>query len=390
MNLEVTKLCAHQTLNGLLQFERQSKCFSRQIHFTQDSERKMSSRYPEIEASGHPRELGQAIGEAARGEIRGFCEIALERVNLTVNISSAKAMEVAASSIAYVEEYSPDMMEEMRGMSDASGVSLEELMLLQVRNQLRSDDAGCTSFALDPAATSTNASLIGQNWDNDPELDEFTVVLTRRPAGKPALMNVTQAGLIAYIGLNDAGISLCLNTLPAPSRELGVPHYFTVRGIYESNSLEGAADAVRRAARAIPANIILSTPEGPADFEVTIDDIHILRDPQNRLVTHTNHCLHPDLVPINEEFAELINSGPRLERTEKVLRTDETLGVEHLKDLLSDHENHPRSICRHPNDDPGTGIWTTVFSVIMETEQGRMHLSRGTPCNNPFEVYELS
>ncbi|MDA0841605.1 MAG: C45 family autoproteolytic acyltransferase/hydrolase [Planctomycetota bacterium] len=350
----------------------------------------MSSRYREVEVSGSPRELGRAVGEAARDEIRGFCEIALERVNLTVNISRTKAMQIAASSIAYVEDYAPDMMEEMRGMSDASGVSLEELMLLQVRNQLRSEDAGCTSFALGSTATSTSTSLIGQNWDNDPELDEFNIVLTRRPAGKPALMNISQAGLIAYIGLNDSGISLCLNTLPAPSRELGVPHYFTVRGIYESDSLEGAADAVRRAPRAIPANIMMSTPEGPADFEITIDDVHILRDPQNRLVTHTNHCLHPDLVSINEEFAELINSGPRLERTEQVLRTDTALGVEHLKGLLSDHENHPRSICRHPNDDSGTGIWKTVFSVIMEPEQGRMHLSRGTPCNNPYEVYELS
>ncbi|MDP6507270.1 MAG: C45 family autoproteolytic acyltransferase/hydrolase, partial [Planctomycetota bacterium] len=310
----------------------------------------MSSRYREVEASGHPRELGQAVGEAARNEIRGFSEIALERVNLTVNISSEKAMEVAAASIAYVEDYAPDMMEEMRGMSEGSGVSVEDLMLLQVRNQLRADDTGCTSFALGPAASDTNASLIGQNWDNDPELDKFTIVLTRRPAGRPAHINVTQAGLIAYIGLNDAGVSLCLNTLPAPSRELGVPHYFTVRGIYESDSLGGAADAVRRATRAIPANIILSTPQGPADFEVTIDDCHILRDPKNRLVTHTNHCLHPDLVPINEEFAELINSGPRLERTEQALRTDAALGVDHLKALLSDHDNHPRSICRHLND----------------------------------------
>jgi isopenicillin-N N-acyltransferase-like protein len=311
-------------------------------------------------------------------------------VNLTVNISVGKAMEVAASSIVYVEDYAPDMLEEMRGMSEGSGVSLESLMLLQVRNQLRAEDAGCTSFALGPAATAANASLIGQNWDNDPELDEFNIVLTRRPAGKPAHMNITQAGLIAYIGLNDAGISLCLNTLPAPSRELGVPHYFTVRAIYESGSLEGAADAVRRAARAIPANIMLSTPQGPADFEVTLDDVHILRDPKNRLVTHTNHCLHPDLVPINEKFAELINSGPRLKRTEQALRTDATLGVDHLKALLSDHDNHPRSICRHPNDDAGTGIWMTVFSVIMEPEQGRMHVSRGNPCNHPYEVYELS
>ena len=83
-----------------------------------------------------------------------------------------------------------------------------------------------------------------KNWDNDPELEPFTVVLTRRPVDKPAFMTITQAGLIAYIGFNAAGIGVCLNTLPAPARPFGVPHYFTVRGIYEADSLEGAVNAV--------------------------------------------------------------------------------------------------------------------------------------------------
>src|SRR6185369_2131399 len=90
--------------------------------------------------------------------------------------------------------------------------------------------------------------------------------------------NVTQAGLIAYIGFSEAGIGACLNTLPAPSRELGVPHYFTLRGIYEARSRDEAAAAVRRAHRAIPANIMLITPQGPADFEITPDEVHVLTD----------------------------------------------------------------------------------------------------------------
>jgi hypothetical protein len=64
---------------------------------------------------------------------------------------------------------------------------------------------------------------------------------------------VTQAGLIAYIGFNDAGIGLCLNSLPAPSRPLGVPHYFTVREMFEASSLADVVHAVERAERAIPA-----------------------------------------------------------------------------------------------------------------------------------------
>ena len=348
------------------------------------------TRYREIEVSGAPLEMGRQIGEAAREEMRGFTEVALDRVNKTVRVSREKAIGVARDSFPYVERYAPHMLEELRGMAEGSGVPVEELMLLQVRNQLLAErDSGCTSFAV--AAPAGPRAVVGQNWDNDPALNPYTVVLTRRPAGKPALMTITQAGLIAYIGLNSAGIGLCLNPLPAPSRPLGVPHYFTVRGIYEATSLDGAVQAVRRATRAIPANITLSTPEGPADLEVTMDDVRVLRDGGRGTVTHANHCEHPELLPINDRFPELIQSRPRKMRIEKLLNEgDRPLALEGLKRALRDHENYPTSICRHPNDHPTTGYWATTFSVLIEPDAGLMHVSRGNPCENPYETYSLN
>ena len=358
-------------------------------------------RYPELDVSGTPRELGRQVGEAARAQIRGFCEVALERVNRTVRISRNSAMQVAAASISRANAYSFDMVEELRGTAEAAGVTLEDLMLLQVRNQLQADDAGCTSFSM------REPHIVAQNWDSDPALDEFTLVLTRRPTGKPAFTTVTQAGLIAYIGFNDAGIGVCLNTLPAPSRRLGVPHYFLVRGVYEATSLDEAAHAFRRAERAIPANVMLATPEGPADLEVTLDGVCVLTDAKRGAVTHTNHCRHPELVPINDRFPELIQSHARLARIDALLgalpvpsppsagERDRVRGpsdgvdLGHIPAALRDHDGYPRSICRHTNDDVPTGFWQTVFSVIIEPAARQMHITRGTPCDHPFETYRM-
>ncbi len=343
-------------------------------------------RYPEITVSGVPFEMGRQIGDAAGELIRGFCAIAIERVNKTVAISRAAAWDVAAKSIPYAESYAPHMVEELRGMSETAGVSLEELMLLQVRNQLRSTDAGCTSLSVGPPRSSQR--LVAQNWDNDPALDEFTIVLTRRPTGRPASTTLTQAGLIGYIGFNDAGIGMCLNSLPAPSRLLGVPHYFQVRGILEADFLDAAVHAVERAERAIPANIMLTTPQGPANLEVTIDAVHVLTDPQAGLVTHTNHCKHPALQAINPQFTELIQSHSRQCRIDELLANDGTpLTIETIQAALSDHRDHPRSICRHASNDPDTGFWQTVFSIIIDPDNREMHITRGTPCDHPWERY---
>jgi isopenicillin-N N-acyltransferase-like protein len=348
----------------------------------------MSTRYPEFTVAGSPREMGRQFGEAARELIRGFAAAALDRVNLTMRVSRKQAENTAAKSLEFAETYSPDSCAELRGMAEASGLDPIELMILQIRNQLQNEpEGGCTSLSL--ASAMGRGRLLAQNWDNDPGLDPFTCVLTRKPTGKPALMNVTQAGLIAYIGFNDAGMGVCLNTLPAPSRPIGVPHYFQVREIYESTSLEGAIHAVKRAHRAIPANIMMTSPEGPADLEVTIDDVHVLQADEQGCVTHTNHCRHPELVNINANYPELIQSQPRQERIDRLLAGGPEITVDRLKAILGNHEEHPRSICRHTNNDPGVGHWQTVFSVIIEPESRRMHVSRGTPCDRPYEVYEL-
>ena len=352
-----------------------------------------ADRYREIEVAGTPREMGRQLGEAAGEEIRGFCETALQQLGRMIRISRAHAMSIAAESIFYAEAYSGSMVEELRGAAEASRMKLEDLMLLQIRNQLRAEaDAGCTSLSLAGRGTARGENIVAQNWDNDPALDPFTIVLTRRPAGKPALMNVTQAGLIAYIGFNEAGIGVCLNSLPAPARTLGVPHYFTVRGIYESDSLEGAVESVRRAPRAIPANIMLATPQGPADLEVTIDGVYVLQAADSAGIAHTNHCLHPDLQQTNEQFPELIQSYARKQRIDALLgfSSGGPSSVDDVKAALRNHQDYPRSICRHTNDDPETGYWQTVFSVIIEPEQRQMHVSRGTPCDHPYEVYQLT
>lgn len=346
-----------------------------------------TTRYPELEVGGVPRELGRQLGEGARELVRHFCAVALERVQVTTAVSREAALRVVTRTVPYVKDYAPDLLEELEGVAEGAGVTVDDLMLLQVRNQLVADDAGCTAFSV----RSPELSCVGQNWDNDPELDAFTMVLKRRPAGKPSSLTVTQPGLIGYIGMSSAGFGLCLNTLPAPRREFGVPGYFLVRRFLEVETLEAAVEAAEAARRVIPLNVMLQTPEGPADLEITPQGVYVLRPTDDRdLLTHTNHCLHSELETANRDFPELIQSHPRKRRIDALLGVAQReASVEGLKDLLSDHDGFPQSICRHANDLPPHGFWKTVFSVVMDAERGRMHVSRGNPCAMPYEEYRL-
>jgi isopenicillin-N N-acyltransferase-like protein len=352
------------------------------------------TRFPEFEAGGEPGELGRQLGEACREQVRTFVDVVVERFNKgrSQALDLDAALGVARACIPLVEGYSPDSAEEVKGIAEGAGVAPEQIMLLNVRNQLSAAAEGCTSVVVEAKSTATGYGIAGQNWDNDPATDPFSVVLTRRPKGKPAILNFTRPGEIGYMGLNSAGIGILMNAMPGKSRRQGVPWYFIVRRIYEQVSLSGAVTAAEAAKRAIPANAAVITPEGAADLEVMTDAVRVLRaDDLGRLV-HTNHCVHPDLLKVNEDHRKSIY-GQSFERRDRAAALLDSgpgrADVGAFKRILSDHDGYPTSICRHPNADPATGWQRSVVSMIVEPAIGRMHLSRGNPCENPYEVYEL-
>ena len=57
-----------------------------------------STRYPELTVSGSPRNIGRQIGDAARDQIRSFCEIALSRVNKTMRVSAERAAKMLVAA----------------------------------------------------------------------------------------------------------------------------------------------------------------------------------------------------------------------------------------------------------------------------------------------------
>lgn len=352
-----------------------------------------STRFPELTVEGSPIEMGTAIGEQFRDTIRDLSELVLERFNKGSQspVSMADAESIARAAIPYAEDYLPSAVEELKATGDAAGVSLDRMMLLNVRSMLSAPE-GCTSVMVGADATASGTGMAGQNWDNDPAMDPFSVVITRKPTVKPAFMSFCQAGIIAYMGFNEAGIGLCMNALNGPSRRNGVGWYFLVRSIYEQTSLDGVIESLTTPERAMSANAAMITPQGPADLEITLDSVEVLRANPDETLVHTNHCVHPSLAAYNEEFGDRIygQSFDRKTRAEELLgEIDGQVTIDHVKSILSDRQGYPTSINRFPNDDPATGWQRSVVSMIVEPAAGRMHLTRGNPGDNPYEVYDI-
>ena len=352
------------------------------------------TRFPELAVAGTPRELGAAIGEEFRDGIREMSDMALDRFNKSAarQVTVAEAENIARSALPGAEAFLPDAVEELRATADAAALPLHRLMLINIRSMLSAPE-GCTSVMVGAGASASGVGMAGQNWDNDPEMRRFSAVITRRPDGKPAFMTWCQPGVIAYMGFNDRGIGICMNSLNGPSRRQGVGWYFLVRSMFEQDSLDGIVEMIGGQQRTMTANAALITREGPADIEITLDDVAVMRAGDDQTMAHTNHCVHSSLTRNNDDYADAIygQSFDRKARAEELLDgIGHPVSVDDVKTILSDRQGYPTSINRSPNDDPATGWQRSVVSLIVEPDAGRMHVTRGNPGDNPYEVYELA
>jgi isopenicillin-N N-acyltransferase-like protein len=86
-----------------------------------------------LELAGSYYEMGKQHGERFRDEIHMFTE---DRVKLSQdvnwtgrNLSREAVIALADACVAEHEAYAPDLMDELRGMADATGLSLAELVI---------------------------------------------------------------------------------------------------------------------------------------------------------------------------------------------------------------------------------------------------------------------
>ena len=141
-----------------------------------------------------------------------------------------------------------DHLEELRGLADGSGVSLEDLYRLHA---VPDRTYSCSSFAAWGRATADGRLIHVRNldWSIKAGIQQFPVIFVVRPKGKHAFVNIGWAGFVGVLtGINDAQISI--GQVGAETTDdgfRGEPMVFLMRRVLETaDDLDAAADVFDR------------------------------------------------------------------------------------------------------------------------------------------------
>lgn len=346
--------------------------------------------YLQLELDGDAGARGTAYGRAARDDIRANISTYKQRFSRG-GLAWGDARKASRTFLPAIEAFAPDLLTELEAIVMSAGVELDDLLVLNARTSLiynLTDD--CTSIALVPKEND-RCDVLGQNWDN---MEQLRPVLLRvTTPGLPVLMTLTEAGTLAKIGFNEAGIGVCVNGLGCPgSSEAGsVPLFIFLRRLLGVRTLKAAQDLVLTNHRDAPHNfLIASQAEGAANVETLYAEAEIL-PMQSEGVLHTNHLLDARLRTIDPQ-APSQNSLMRFRRAAELLSAGdaEDESPERMLAILSDHADEPDSICRHrPMTEEGFQA-ITKHAVVMDLRTKEMRISDGPPCNSTMDTYTLS
>lgn len=345
--------------------------------------------FPIIAVHGSPYDCGKQYGSAVAPLIYRNIDVYLQLIKHHANLSHDAAIQKAKQFIPSIENLDADLIDEIQGIADGSGVSLDDIMLLNARTELLSTVPvrECTAIVVLPMAASPPQVWMGQNWDWLKATEGLTVILKVNQPGKPQITMLVEAGQIGKMGYNETGLGLCHNALETNYASVGVPFIVMCRAILNNSEMNDALHTLCNTKRASSGNFVIAHRDGVAvNVETTPNDYFYL-EPVNDIIIHTNHFTAPkfsgnDHVLRNAGWDSVI----RYQRARRLLDQDwGIINLDSLVKLQRDLLCGNSSICVRANTlQVPLARWATLAGVVMNLSLKEMFVASGLPVENEY------
>ncbi len=359
---------------------------------------------PVLRVHGSHREAGQQIGESCATAVRAAIDFGPDSVPRDGR-TLAEQLALAAEYREFTAQRLPYLVEELDGVAEAAGVDPVHVFAASIEEIWSSDDdssdAGggsvfgtergrCSDLVAGPPATANGALLVAHNNDLDAKVEPGLTGIEWNIDDEPRMFTIGIGPWIS-VGWNAAGIVLSGNELAPNDNRLGIPRLLLVREQLRQSTIAGATAAALHPDRASAYNTIFADRDGEVvNIEGSATDSTTMTLNSAGTFVHTNHYVCDPMLGYEADHAYAAHSAVRLRRGVELLgraaTTQGSITQEVLIEMLSDHENAPDSLCRHPVTGNST---KTVFWCVTDVKSSEITFGRGNPCNSIPQVFKF-
>jgi predicted choloylglycine hydrolase len=352
-----------------------------------------------FEIGGSARERGRQYGAGLKALIRA--RDAAWRGSLETQTGRAsddviRELGGGTGFLRAIERFTPDLLEEVRGIAEGSGLPFEAIYAAQLMDEewwiLADEKAMHHCSSLGVLGEPGRPAFVAQNMDLVAWNEGFQVLLTiRGENGAPNQMILTMAGMIGLCGMTRAGLGIVVNTLSQlPVSRTGLPVAFVSRGALAQGDHDRAKAFLKRVSHASGQNYIVADRGKLSDLECSAGGVApFARAPA--CVWHTNHPLaSPERRGgAHDQVASDRNTRSRMAVLDRVLGAAVTPPtIEDAKRLLANREDAADPISRRLGENGSRAF--TFASVVFELGPvPAAHVAAGPPCSTPYKSHDF-
>ena len=378
--------------------------------------------FPVLQLSGTPFERGRMHGQIARAQVTGSVRC-YASLFASCGIDWAEAQRRAAEYRDIIAGCGGGMIEEIEGIAIGSGFNVNEILALNCRTEIlpptflgmettNSDaarrkntaiglfDIGeCTSVAVTGARCVDGQTRVAQNWDwIGYQRDNVVALRVLREAPWPSFLTLTEAGILAKIGINDYGVAVGLNILRATNdrQQLGIPVHIFQHMALDCTSVDAVVALAQSLAFAASSNAILGDASGNVCALEYSPSGAAAIPPDQGVIAHTNHFCDPRLAEWQAPLAQMLTTEPRLHCADThISGWPDQIDDAYLGMLLRDETGTGAdakygAICRSPDMSlPPDLRVESVFGVIINCDKRTMLVAPGIPSKVDFGLLAL-
>jgi len=356
---------------------------------------------PLLEVRGTAREMGQQIGRQFAGLIRGGLEDRAEWWNDLLTFAKAQPPRIYDTFLAAAKTHTPEVLEELQGWAEGSGVPFRELMVLNLKAEyeaLRDESLSCTSSGSGEenpgcsllALADDGRLLVAHNEDGDKAYRERMFLLRLKPEGRPSVLAASYPGILPGNApwVNSEGVMMTTNYIASREVKLGVGRYFLDRQAMVAATADEAAAICSHPERAYAYHHVIGSKAEQRILGLEVTASQLERIEISGLYLHTNHLILPTMTGEPQDTDYVAQSSTSrwqvLDRWRNSLPEDARLDGAQLLAALSSHENRPYSPCRHPD---GEVRGATLLNALFDLGAGTLRIHKGQPCRGLHADY---
>jgi len=349
-----------------------------------------------LEVSGTHHDIGKQIGARFSKEIMASYMAIADLVNAVKGIVQYAPDVFYDPFLEAAQNYFPDYIEELQGISDGSGISFQNIMegnmgleiiflyyeLTGTKKYSFPPSYGCSSTAY----SKNGKSFLTHNEDLFTSFLSYMYLLKIKVTGKPEILTLSYPGMLPGIppGMNEAGIVQCGNDIAGLHIEQSVPMAFHFRSVLDATSLDDAVDRAKfpQRARTMTHNIgsfnenkIVSVEAAPSKNEShNVDGFYV----------HTNHFILPEMLDIEIDPTGLPSSESRFNKLTELSDAYADKPNEVNGDLITAFmSSHDAEIPPCVHDHGGA---STLSHSVFDFQEKSWKLYYSNPCLNNSKI----